>query len=132
MDADREDELMPIALLLDFLAITELRRCCEKGFINRDKHKRLGVYLLEGLGLIENVKSHKFLYRYEPTELGKEVVELLPSDGWIDSYVYEHSGMVYGDGLLRPYESIPRYRNGLAMRKAIADFRGVGIHHIKY
>jgi hypothetical protein len=122
MNADREREIMPIVLLLDITAMSDLRQCDEKGFINRSRLKQWGVVLLEELGLIEKTQNHKRLCRYELTALGKEVAILLPSDGSLSSYIMEHTPLVYGSGQAVEYGKVASYRTVHDYRLAVWAF----------
>lgn len=87
-----------LCLMLDYEARGALRQAVKKGYINRVHGKKWGVYLLQGLGLIEVTKTTKTMYRYEPTQLGLEVAGYLPTRDSEHEYVMLDKPLVYADG----------------------------------
>ena len=98
-----------LCLLLDYTARSDLRQACEKSFINRHHYKERGVKLLELLGLIERTKIHKTMYRYEPTILGYEVSEYLPSSYSDHVHIMSQDSLRYADGTTIAFMDVPRY-----------------------
>lgn len=100
-----------LCLLLDHQARADLRQANERGFINRSHRKKRGVQLLLDLHLIERTKTLKFMYRHEPTDLGREVANFLPSRKAEWAHIMGHEPLVYADGTIVDYDNVPRYAN---------------------
>lgn len=98
-----------LCLLLDHQARHDLRQACAKGHINRSHYKQKGVKLLIGLGLIEQTKTLKTMYRYQPTDLGRTASAFLPSGEAEWNHVMHKQALVYGDGTQIDHNDVPRY-----------------------